>query len=143
MKYSLALVLLSLAPLCAAADCLKDGQDVEFEGSVSRETFPGRPNYASIDDGDEPETVWILTVDTPNCVVGESLEDGKPYEVARSTRRFQLVFADSAAYERYKGLVENRARVRGELFTAHTGHHHTKALIQIKEIAAAKSSSKG
>ena len=118
------------------ADCMKEGQDVTLAGSISRETFPGRPNYSSIENGDEPETVWILTIATPSCVVAESTEDGKPYEVAKSTTRFQLVFADGKAYERHKSLVENRALVRGELFIGHTGHHHTKALIEVREIKA-------
>jgi hypothetical protein len=113
-----------------------DGQEVAFAGSISRATFPGRPNYSSIDDGDEPETVWILTIATPNCVVAESMEDGKPYEVAKSTTRFQLVFTDAKAYERHKSLVENRALIRGQLFVGHTGHHHTKALIEVREIKA-------
>lgn len=68
-------LMLAVSPY-TQADCLEDGQDVRFVGSVSRETFPGPPNYENIDDGDEPETVWILTIATPNCVVTESMEDG-------------------------------------------------------------------
>lgn len=43
------------------ADCLKDGDTVSLTGKVWRETFPGRPNYESIENGDEPETVWVLS----------------------------------------------------------------------------------
>ena len=119
----------------AWANCLKDGQDVTFTGGISRETFPGPPNYESIDDGDEPETYWILTVATPNCVVAESIEGGELYEAARSTSRFQLVLTGKE-YENQASLVGNRALVSGQLFVGHTGHHHTKALIDVREIGA-------
>ena len=127
--------LFATAPASVCAACLADGQAVEFEGMISRETFPGPPNYQSIDDGDKPETVWILTIDSANCVVGESMEGGKQYEVAKATSRFQLVFSAGSDYERYKALVERRVKVVGQLFAGHTGHHHTKALIDVKELA--------
>ena len=75
-------VLILLSPTAALAECLKDGEKVAFTGKISRETFPGPPNYESIDDGDTPETYWILTINTPRCVVAESMEDGSLYEVA-------------------------------------------------------------
>lgn len=52
-----------------AADCLKDGDTVSLVGKVWRETFPGRPNYQSIEDGDEPETVWALTLPPVGFIV--------------------------------------------------------------------------
>lgn len=118
----------------SSAECLKDGQDVTFTGTVSRETFPGPPNYESIDDGDTPETYWILTISTPQCVIAESMESGAFYELAKSTTRFQLAFEDSSIYKTKKNLVENSAVVEGQLFAGHSGHHHTKALISVKSI---------
>ncbi len=118
----------------SSAECLKDGQDVAFTGTVSRETFPGPPNYESIDDGDTPETYWILTINTPHCVIAESMEDGTLHELAKSTTRFQLAFQDSNIYKSHKNLVENGAVVEGQLFAGHSGHHHTKALISVKSI---------
>lgn len=90
-----------------AADCFEDGQRLSLTGNVSRETFPGPPNYKSIDDGDEPETVWIITVPTPRCVTAESLEDGQSYEVAKTATRFQLVLKDASAYAKYKKLSKS------------------------------------
>lgn len=57
--------------------------------------------------------------------------------MARSTTRFQLVFSDAKEYERHKALVENSALVSGQLFVGHTGHHHTKALIEVRDMRAA------
>ncbi len=133
MRAFIAIALLLMGTL-AKADCLKDGQSVVLEGLVSRETFPGRPNYTSIDDGDEPETVWILTARTPNCVTAESMEDGSTMQIGAAIKRFQLVFESGVGYEKYKGLPEHQAKVEGQLFVGHTGHHHTKALISITRI---------
>ncbi len=129
--YAFAFLLL-LSASAQAVECLKEAEDVSFTGKVSRETFPGPPNYESIDDGDTPETVWILTIDSPRCVVATSMEDGSPYEVSKSTTRFQLAFESSSVYQTQKSLVENEATVTGKLFVGQTGHHHTKALIAVK-----------
>ncbi|PUA29280.1 MAG: hypothetical protein B0W54_01365 [Cellvibrio sp. 79] len=118
----------------SSAECLKDGQDVTFMGTISRETFPGPPNYESIDDGDAPETYWVLTISTPQCVTAESMESDTRYEVAKSTTRFQLAFEDANIYKSQKNLVENSAVVEGQLFAGHSGHHHTKVLISVKSI---------
>jgi hypothetical protein len=138
VKHLLLALALSL-PLCAQSECLKDGQDVTLEGRISRETFPGPPNYQSIDDGDAPETTWIFTIAAPHCVVAESMEDGSLYEVAKSTTRFQLVLSDAADFERHKALVDNRAIIEGQIFVGHTGHYHTKAAITVREITSASS----
>lgn len=135
---SFILVVVLLSPVLALSECLKDGENVAFTGKISRETFPGPPNYESIDDGDTPETYWILTINSPKCVVAESIDDGSLYEVAKSTTRFQLAFDDPAIYKQQKTLVEKNASVTGQLFVGHTGHHHTKALISVKSIKAEK-----
>jgi hypothetical protein len=130
--------LIFFSSVATADECLKDGDAVTFTGKVSRETFPGRPNYTSIDDGDEPETVWILTIGKPHCVSAESPEDGSMYEVAKSTTRFQLAFEDASVYKLQKSLVEKSAIVSGQLFAGSNGHHHTKALVAVKSIKQAK-----
>jgi Domain of unknown function (DUF4431) len=138
MRTSKTIILFTMfLPMFSFAECLKDGQDVTFTGTVSRETFPGPPNYESIDDGDAPETYRILTISTPQCVAAESMEGGALYEVAKSTTRFQLAFEDASIYKSQKNLVENGAIVEGQLFAGHSGHHHTKALISVKSIKPA------
>ena len=102
--------------LAMAAECLKEDQSVSFTGKVSRETFPGRPNYESIDNGDEPETYWILTINKPYCILAESPEDGSLYEVAKSATRFQLAFEDASVYQTQKKLVEKKGYCNGKTF---------------------------
>ncbi len=120
-----------------SAECLKDGQNVTLTGTIFRETFPGPPNYESIEDGDTPETYWILTIKTPQCVIAESAENDELYEVANSTIRFQLAFETSNTYQSQKNLEGSTAVVKGQLFIGTSGHHHTEALISVKSISTA------
>lgn len=114
--------------------CLMEGQELTFTGTISRETFPGPPNYESINSGDTPETYWILTIGTPQCVLAESMEDGEFYEVAKSITRFQLAFDGSEIYKTQKDLIGADVVVNGQLFVAISGHHHTEVLISVKNI---------
>ena len=130
-----ALATFSLASIAEnSTDCLRDGDNVSLEGKVWRETFPGRPNYESIEDGDEPETVWILTLDSPRCVLGVSVEDNSLFEIGQLFR-FQLVLTPSQ-YKQHLATLEHRAEIKGQLFQAVSGHHHTKALIDVKKVKA-------
>lgn len=35
---------------------------IELKGKVLRHTFPGVPNYQSVEEGDAPETRWVLEI---------------------------------------------------------------------------------
>src|SRR5579862_2439275 len=35
---------------------------VKLKGKIIQHTFPGVPNYESIEDGDAPETRWVLVI---------------------------------------------------------------------------------
>ncbi len=35
---------------------------IELKGKVLRHTFPGIPNYQSVEEGDAPETRWVLEI---------------------------------------------------------------------------------
>lgn len=89
------------------AACLRDGDAVYLVGKVWRETFPGRPNHESIENGDEAETVWILILDSPRCILGISPEDNKQYEIGRITR-FQLVLTPTQ-YKQHSAILEHQA----------------------------------
>lgn len=131
------LSLLLCAPAVAGADeCLVDGESATLTGKVWRETFPGPPNYESIEAGDKPETHWILTTDQPYCGEAISFESGDTYRIPGELTRFQLVL-DGDQYEDNQSLVFNNATVTGSLFAGHTGHHHTSMLIDVDSIEPA------
>ncbi len=117
-------------PITAEKEAL-EGQLVRLRGKVWREMFPGPPNYQSIDDGDQPQGYWILNTKDPIEILGKSIEDGTPYSVG-SSARFQLML-DPSFYASRQHLVFSDAWVEGRLVIGHTGHHKTKALIDVQK----------
>jgi hypothetical protein len=114
--------------------CLSyDPATVTLSGKVGRKTFAGPPNYESIKRGDEPETYWILRLNSPICVnADENMPGGERPE--KDVSDIQLVFSDGGQYARHKGLLGKRVIVSGKLSHAITGHHHTKVLLTVAEI---------
>lgn len=119
-----------------SGECLVDGESAELTGKIWRETFPGPPNYESIQDGDEPQTHWILTTDQAYCGMAYNMESGGTYKIPGELTRFQLAL-DSDQYADNKSLVFENATVTGNLFAGHTGHHHTSMLIDVESIGSA------
>jgi hypothetical protein len=116
----------------AKQDCLEYGHQVQLTGNLVRETFPGPPNFESVEKGDIPEVAWILYLDKPVCIKGRAGDD---FDVGISyLKALQLVMGNKDYYQRAKGLLSKKVIVTGLLFGAHTGHHHTPVLIDVKDI---------
>lgn len=74
------------------------------------------------------EQVYVLNLVTPIDVAGDDLGDP-----VKNVKRVQVVFfSDTVKSENF---LNKELRVTGSLFHAHTAHHFTDVLIQIKEIA--------
>ncbi len=115
-------------------DCLPyEPAIVELSGRVERQTFPGRPNYESIEDGDEPETHWILHLSAPACTRQGS---GVDHEPESGVTRMQLLLSPQE-YDAYRPLLGQRVVARGTLTHAITGHHHTPVMLQVRSLRAA------
>jgi hypothetical protein len=66
--YGLLISLLLAGPV--AAQCLEyEPKVVSLSGTLVRETLPGRPNYESVASGDAPETIWVLKLKAPICML--------------------------------------------------------------------------
>lgn len=104
---------------------------VELTGTVKRVVFPGRPNYESIKDGDEPEPYWVLFLSIGICVDGDPRSE--IYGAEENVTRLQLNM-DSSFYENYRAFLEKTVTIRGTLTHAITGHHHTEVLINVIEM---------
>jgi hypothetical protein len=114
----------------AAAQCLAyEPKVVRLSGVIVRETHPGRPNYESIANGDEPETIWVLKLKKAICVIAS---DDINVE-ADNEKEIQLVL-EAEQYRRYRHLLGQRVTVSGKLFHSHTGHHHKTLLLKTNEI---------
>ena len=56
----------------AEPGCLPyEPEPVQMTGTLVRLTFPGRPNYESIEEGDEPETGFYLELSRGVCTTGD------------------------------------------------------------------------
>ncbi|MBV9493959.1 MAG: DUF4431 domain-containing protein [Acidobacteria bacterium] len=99
---------------------------VSITGSLERRTYPGRPNYESVQQGDEPETGFYLRLANALCISRHLDEVNEP--VAGVTL-VQLVL-DEAEYDDLRRTIGKRVALRGTLFHSHTGHHHAPVLLK-------------
>jgi hypothetical protein len=105
-----------------------------LEGKISRQTFAGRPNFESIQSGDEPETYWVIRLSKSVCV--NKGAEGTPDDLPeQGVSNVQLVLSEEQ-YAWYKDLPGRKVVVNGRLFHAISGHHHTSVLMKVTEIMA-------
>lgn len=126
LRASAVAMVLALATPLTHADCVKENAEVTVAGTIARETFAGPPNYESVAKGDEAELYWILTASEPVAICPA----GTPEQ------RLQLLL-DEKQYKRYKSMLGKPVVVKGAIWSAQTGHHHTNALITVAEVQPA------
>ncbi len=123
-----------LAPASAAARCLKyEPAIVTLEGSLSTKVVPGPPGYVSAARGDMPETIVMLELDAPICV----LSDGNSYYNIRSHGKIEKVQLEVPIADA-KRWVGKRVRATGSLFGAHTRHHRTPIGLRVAGLRASR-----
>lgn len=128
MKKLLAVMLAGVV-CCADAECLKDGDTVIIKGKLVQQVFPGPPNYYSIQQGDTPETDWLLVLDRPQCMVARSEETGAVVLLSDRVEALQVAVKGQGAAVEYAPLVGHRVEISGPLYKAQSGHVHAVALI--------------
>ena len=101
-----------------------DGDEIEVSGVVIKETFPGPPNYESIENGDKPETCWFIVLEKNMCFE----PDGEFLDKEVVINKIQLVQSNNKFIEGKKYLI------KGTTFPQHTGHHHSAVLLEVKSI---------
>ncbi len=116
-------------------DICLDGEPtvVKIVGEFYKKTFPGPPNYESVEKGDRPETQWILKLDAPICAAITSQEEAWIKFIIRDVKEVMLVLLQKGIYKK-EYLMHERVVVTGTLWEAHTGHHRTPVLITVKDI---------
>lgn len=107
--------------------CLSEGSDVTLTGTLLRITFPGPPNFESVEQGDEPETYWVLQTDSPLCA-----SDAPDW----GDKSLLQLTVDASLYQTHRSLIGHRVRVSGRLLYAETGHHHTPVMIGVGKLGA-------
>jgi hypothetical protein len=110
-------------------------EKVMLKGKVVSRTFYGPPNYGENPKTDSRESQYILILDSAVDVVATGSDPTDQTE--RGVRRVTLVVDDFAAHP-VRPLLGRRVLIEGTLFHAHTGHHHTKVLIEVSSIKRAR-----
>ena len=105
--------------------------NVTLTGLLVSRTYYGPPNYGENPKTDGKESQYILIFDSPVDVVGDQNDILRKTE--RGVRKVTLVVDDFKAHP-VKSMLGSRVEVHGTLFHAHTGHHHTKVLIDVTSI---------
>jgi hypothetical protein len=105
---------------------------VELEGKLIIKTFFGPPNFGEEPETDFKEETRILSLDRPVNVRSRDETDSVLGPPIKNVRELQLVFDGPL-----KQWVGKKLGVKGSLFHAHTGHHHTDVLLNVESISLA------
>jgi len=103
---------------------------VELEGKLDIKTIFGPPNFGENPETDSKERSWILSLSKPINVLGKTDDPDLGLSTSvENVRILQLVLPKS-----HKELIGKKVIVKGTLFHAHTGHHHTDVLMDVQSI---------
>ena len=107
---------------------------IELFGRLTHRTFPGPPNYEDVQQGDTPESAYILNLATPRCFFGDQFLDEKDQisqvHLIVNGEDDRGLFA--ALHER---IGESVAVTGNAAFGAHTGHHHAPVLMIVRNVS--------
>lgn len=107
---------------------------VELKGTLRTRRYSGPPNYGENPKTDAKETILLLFLSQPVNVRGNPDPQAKfDRQSFQNVRRIQLVFTKP-----WKEFMGKTVRVRGTLFQAFTGHHHTDVLMDVQAIQVPK-----
>jgi hypothetical protein len=116
-------------------ECLVDGDTVTLSGTPSLEVFPGRPEYKSIEEGDEERWYWILNTKKYTCGMRLSYESGELYQVNGDYSRFQLAnynFSEKMLNDAQSNKILNGKGViaiTGQIMFGHNANHVTPVVL--------------
>jgi hypothetical protein len=107
---------------------------VELRGTIELQTFPGRPGYESIKNGDELERGWYLRL-KQSIEVRKSAVDADPNSLTEKNVKILQMAMNYDVTAKQIPLGKNVC-VSGHLFHAISGHHHSRVLIEVRRIGA-------
>ena len=110
---------------------------IELIGEIDLQTFPGSPNYESIKNGDEVETHFYLKLRNSIDVIAlpKDAESPMKSESFYNVQILQLVVHDDKNMSILRKTGEGgHLKIRGTLFHRFSGHHHSRVLLEVKNI---------
>ncbi len=103
---------------------------VELKGKLVVKTFFGPPNFGENPKTDTKDRSWILSLDKPINVRATSETDPILGPSIENVGELQLVLQIP-----HRKFIGKKIIVKGTLFHAHTGHHHTDVLMDVQSIS--------
>lgn len=97
-----------------------------LSGTLKEEEFYGPPGYGESPDKDSKEKQYILYLDNPINVKREKQSDTY-FEAKNKQEKITLIPSNSTSTFKHK--IGKSIKVKGKLFPAETGHHHTDVLL--------------
>lgn len=102
-----------------------DLPNVELTGTLRIETFYGPPNFGESPKTDAKERQAILHLAKPLCTIASNAADAEQNQLTVTVAPM-----DKLSLSQFVGKT---VKVRGSLFHADNGHHHTPVLIEVHE----------
>ena len=133
----------SQKPKIPAASIQSSEPSITLRGKLRLKLFPGPPEYGSIEEGDQADYVWIVELDDPSFLLAlNAPENELSLDLADIVERedaHDLILCVNENLERScEEYKDQDVIVRGILFHAHTAHHYTPLLIDLKDILPEK-----
>jgi hypothetical protein len=126
---AIALLVVSNTVLCRVVHY--DPAVIQCKGKLRLINFHGPPNYESIKEGDEKEGAFILELDKPfDIEPTHNAQEPPNTDWEKNVRRIQLIVVGRSDKPLEK-RIGKRVSVKGKLFHAITGHHHTPVLMEV------------
>jgi hypothetical protein len=104
-----------------------------LRGQIYTDYFFGRPNYGESPERDQLEHSILLALDEPFSIPARESEREGDYEAAAADDIQLVQLAGVFDIEYLRCIRGHGVEVTGALFAAHTGHHHTKVLISVRD----------
>jgi len=116
---------------------------ITLRGKLRLKLFPGPPEYGSIEEGDRADYVWTVELDESSFLFAlNAPENELSLDLADIIKREDAHDLILCLDENLEGTCEKYKDqdviVRGILFHAHTAHHYTPLLIDLKNILPEK-----
>ena len=111
---------------------------VVLKGRLVGKLFAGPPEYSSVEDGDRGDYCWILQLDDPSLERALTTPVVEPANnlaniITWPNYREVFLFSDGVT-EDFIIYRDKEIEVEGYLFHAHTVHHYTPILMNVKRI---------
>lgn len=107
---------------------------VHLAGILRENICPGPPEYASIEKGDDPEHIFVLTLDSPVHVKESTPKKDSWNEPEENVTEIQVAASCSEAQH----LVGKHVMISGSLFHAITANHRTDVIMLNNSIELVK-----